>query len=58
MEFIAVLLRANSEGARHELVKSGAIQLVLKLFFEYVSCTFVSEEFWIAHVVRLQFALY
>lgn len=36
VEFIAVLLRANSEGARHELVKSGAIQLVLKLFFEYV----------------------
>lgn len=36
VEFIAVLLRANSEGARHELVSSGAIQLVLKLFFEYV----------------------
>lgn len=35
MEFIAVLLRANSEGARQELVKSGAMQLVLKLFFEY-----------------------
>lgn len=36
MEFIAVLLRANNAGARQELVKSGAIQLVLKLFFEYV----------------------
>lgn len=36
VEFIAVLLRANSEGARLELVNSGAIQLVLKLFFEYV----------------------
>ncbi|XP_024382791.1 uncharacterized protein [Physcomitrium patens] len=35
VEFIAVLLRANSEGARHELVSSGAIQLVLKLFFDY-----------------------
>jgi serine/threonine-protein phosphatase 6 regulatory subunit 3 len=35
VEFIAVLLRANSEGARHELVKSGAIQVVLKLFFDY-----------------------
>lgn len=31
-----MLLRANSEGARHELVKSGAIQVILKLFFEYV----------------------
>ncbi|XP_024390594.1 uncharacterized protein [Physcomitrium patens] len=35
VEFIAVLLRANSDGARHELVNSGAIQLVLKLFFDY-----------------------
>eukprot|EP00249_Psilotum_nudum_P017372 c26285_g1_i1 orf=661-3174(-) len=35
VEFIAVLLRTNSEGARKELVQSGAIQLVLKLFFEY-----------------------
>lgn len=40
VEFIAVLLRANSEGARLELVKSGAIQLVLKLFFEYVHHSF------------------
>ena len=40
VEFIAVLLRANSEGARHELVQSGAIQLVLKLFFEYVGQSF------------------
>jgi serine/threonine-protein phosphatase 6 regulatory subunit 3 len=34
VEFIAVLLRTNIEGARKELVSSGAIQLVLKLFFE------------------------
>jgi serine/threonine-protein phosphatase 6 regulatory subunit 3 len=34
VEFIAVLLRTNSEGARKELISSGAIQLVLKLFFE------------------------
>jgi len=40
VEFIAVLLRANSEGARLELIKSGAIQLVLKLFFEYVHHSF------------------
>lgn len=31
-----MLLRANSEGARQELVRSGAIKLVVKLFFEYV----------------------
>ncbi|CAM6036644.1 unnamed protein product [Sphagnum compactum] len=35
VEFIAVLLRTNSEGARKELISSGAIQLVLKLFFDY-----------------------
>uniref|UniRef100_A0A7I4DLV2 Uncharacterized protein n=1 Tax=Physcomitrium patens TaxID=3218 RepID=A0A7I4DLV2_PHYPA len=35
VEFIAVLLRADSGGVRHELVNSGAIQLVLKLFFDY-----------------------
>jgi hypothetical protein len=34
VEFIAVLLRTNSDGARKELVSSGAIQLLLKLFFE------------------------
>lgn len=51
VEFIAVLLRANSEGARHELVKSGAIQIVLKLFFEYVhqsfgSCRYLVMQVW------------
>jgi serine/threonine-protein phosphatase 6 regulatory subunit 3 len=35
VEFIAVLLRTNSDGARKELVSSGAIQLLLKLFFDY-----------------------
>lgn len=35
VEFLAVLLRTNSEGARQELVRLGAIQTVLTLFFEY-----------------------
>eukprot|EP00250_Pteridium_aquilinum_P014960 c22305_g2_i1 orf=539-3184(+) len=35
VEFLAVLLRTNSEGARQELVRLGAIQLILKLFFDY-----------------------
>lgn len=50
VEFIAVLLRANSEGARHELVKSGAIQLVLKLFFEYVHHSFGLFEYLVLQV--------
>lgn len=51
VEFIAVLLRANSEGARHELVKSGAIQLVLKLFFEYVHHSFGLCEYLVLQVL-------
>ncbi|KAG6548720.1 hypothetical protein Mapa_009875 [Marchantia paleacea] len=35
VEFIAVLLRTNSEGARQELVRLGAIQIILNLFFDY-----------------------
>ncbi|KAI5058572.1 hypothetical protein GOP47_0026742 [Adiantum capillus-veneris] len=35
VEFLAVLIRANSEAARQELVRLGAIQLILKLFFDY-----------------------
>ncbi|MCO5573329.1 hypothetical protein L7F22_027098 [Adiantum nelumboides] len=35
VEFVAVLVRANSEAARQELVRLGAIQLILKLFFDY-----------------------
>ncbi|CAM6102963.1 unnamed protein product [Calypogeia fissa] len=35
VEFIAVLLRTNSEGARQELVRLGAIQIILNLFFNY-----------------------
>ncbi|MCO5552402.1 hypothetical protein L7F22_005913 [Adiantum nelumboides] len=35
VEFLAVLVRANSEAARQELVRLGAIQLILKLFFDY-----------------------
>eukprot|EP00250_Pteridium_aquilinum_P014961 c22305_g3_i1 orf=689-3370(+) len=35
VEFLAVLLRTSSEGAQQELVKLGAIQLVLNLFFDY-----------------------
>ena len=33
VEFIAVLLRTNSEGARRELMERGAIKTVLDLFF-------------------------
>lgn len=35
VEFLAVLLRTSSEGAQQELVKQGAVQLVLSLFFDY-----------------------
>ncbi|KAL3699775.1 hypothetical protein R1sor_017797 [Riccia sorocarpa] len=35
VEFIAVILRTNSEGARQELVRLGAIQIILNLFFDY-----------------------
>ncbi|KAL2652053.1 hypothetical protein R1flu_020181 [Riccia fluitans] len=35
VEFIAVLLRTNSEGARQELVRLGAIQIILNLFFDF-----------------------
>eukprot|EP01018_Ginkgo_biloba_P018105 Gb_14287 [translate_table: standard] len=35
VEFIAVLLRSTSEVSRHELVRLGAIQRVIKLFFDY-----------------------
>lgn len=34
VEFLAVLLKTNSEGARQELVRLGAIQIILKLFYE------------------------
>lgn len=36
VEFLAVLLKANSEGARQQLVSLGAIASVVNLFFEYV----------------------
>lgn len=35
VEFLAILLKTNSEGARQELVRLGAIQQVLKLFYDY-----------------------
>lgn len=35
VEFIAVLLRTGSEAAQQELVKLGAIQTIIQLFFDY-----------------------
>ncbi len=43
VEFLAVLLKANSEGARQQLVSLGAIASVVNLFFEYVP----HLSFWI-----------
>jgi len=36
VEFLAVLLKANSEGARQQLVSLGAIASAVNLLFEYV----------------------
>ncbi|KAH7290047.1 hypothetical protein KP509_30G030200 [Ceratopteris richardii] len=35
IEFLSVLIRANSETVRKELVRMGAIQQIVKLFFDY-----------------------
>jgi hypothetical protein len=43
VEFLAVLLKANSEGARQQLVSLGAIASVVNLLFEYVP----HISFWI-----------